>query len=196
MEHLSIFLYQETQIAVISKLVYITFLFLILAIFVERATEIFVSIIKFIDLKNNWFFIWNRKAKKIRKRLDVLFAAQGSDAKDKKDVFSWILWNYISDSPNEGGKKIIAARFVRTQYYKIISRSFALAVSIVFSILMYKYLNVDLVTILNNIAQMQIEVEQTWIKILVTAILLAVGVEPLHQLILRFERVGQTKKND
>jgi hypothetical protein len=181
--------------AVITKVTYLLFLFLILALFVERSTEIFMSVVKYIDLKKDWYTFWNAQAEKYKIRMDRLFGYQGSDTEDKKLLFRWILWSIISERPNVGGKDIIAAKTIRTQYYRIISRVFALLLSVFFSIWMYTYLEVDLISILNRVSEEElIAYLPDWVKIILTAGILTAGSEPLHQLILRFERVGQSKK--
>lgn len=182
--------------AVITKVTYLLFLFLILAIFVERTTEIFMSVVKYLDLKNSWYKYWNSQAEKFKVRLDRLYGYQGSDTEDKKRLYRWILWNIVSEKPYIGGKDVIAAKSVRTQYYRIISRVFALILSLVFSIWVYQYLQIDLVSILKDVSGTELRVDlPVWVKIVLTAAILTAGSEPMHQLISRFERVGKTKKS-
>lgn len=182
--------------AVITKVTYLLFLFLILALFVERSTEIFMSVVKYIDLKNSWYKFWNLQAEKFKVRLDRLYEFQGSDTEDKKLLYRWILWNVVSEKPYTGGKDIIAAKAVRTQYYRIISKIFALLLSVFFSIWMYRVLEVDLVSILNKVSEEElIACLPNWLKIVLTAGILTAGSEPMHQLIKRFERVGNSKKS-
>ena len=121
-------------VSVITRITYLLFLFLILAIFVERATEVFMSILKYADLRLGWNTFWNQRTEKFRQRIDRLYRNQGSDTEDKKLLFKWILWNIVSDKPYTGGKEVIAARSVRTHYYRIISRIFAFVLSLLFSI--------------------------------------------------------------
>lgn len=181
--------------AVITKVTYLLFLFLILALFVERSTEIFMSVVKYIDLKRGWYTFWNHQAEKYKIRLDRLFGYQGSDTEDKKLLFRWVLWSIISESLYTGGKDMIAAQTIRTQYYRIISRVFALLLSVFFSVWMYIYLEVDLISILNRVSEEELIAHlPDWVKIILTSGILTAGSEPLHQLILRFERVGQSKK--
>lgn len=183
---------------VITQITYLLFLFLILAIFIERTTEIFMSMLKYADLKLGWYRFWNTQAKKFRERLDRLYRVQGEDTDDKKLLYKWILWNMVSDEPYKGGKAVVAAKSVRTQYYRIISRLFAFIISLVFSIWVYNYLGVNLVNILENVGGYEISGavdSMVWLKILITAAILAAGSEPLHQLIKRAERRGKTYKN-
>ena len=183
---------------VITQITYLLFLFLILAIFIERTTEIFMSMLKYADLKLGWYRFWNTQAKKFRERLDRLYRVQGEDTDDKKLLYKWILWNMVSDEPYKGGKAVVAAKSVRTQYYRIISRLFAFIISLVFSIWVYNYLGVNLVNILENVGGYEISGavdSMVWLKILITAGILTAGSEPLHQLIKRAERRGKTYKN-
>lgn len=183
---------------VITQITYLLFLFLILAIFIERATEIFMSILKYAALKLDWYRFWNRQAEKFRERLDRLYRIQGENTDDKKLLYKWILWNMVSDEPYKGGKAVVAAKSVRTRYYRIISRMFAFVLSLVFSIWVYRYLGVNLVNILENVGGYEISgsVDNlVWLKILITAGILTAGSEPLHQLIKRAERRGKTYKN-
>jgi hypothetical protein len=73
-----------SSVGVITKITYLLFLFLILAIFIERSTEIFMSFVKYFDLKQGWYKFWNKQAEKFKLRLDRLYAFQGSDTEDKK----------------------------------------------------------------------------------------------------------------
>lgn len=183
---------------VITQITYLLFLFLILAIFIERTTEIFMSMLKYADLRLGWYRFWNTQAKKFRERLDRLYRVQGEDTDDKKLLYKWILWNMVSDEPYKGGKAVVAAKSVRTQYYRIISRLFAFIISLVFSIWVYNYLGVNLVNILENVGGYEISGavdSMVWLKILITAGILTAGSEPLHQLIKRAERRGKTYKN-
>ena len=187
-----------SSVNVITQITYLLFLFLLLATFIERSTEIFMSILKYADLKLGWYRFWNTRAEKFRDRLDRLYRLQGDNTDDKKLLYKWILWNIVSDEPYKGGKAIVAAKSVRTQYYRIISRSFAFILSLVFSIWVYRQLGVNLVNILENVGGYQISgnVDKlVWLKIIITAGILTAGSEPLHQLIKRVEKRGKSYKN-
>jgi len=184
-----------TTVAVITRITYLLFLILILAIFIERSTEIFMSALKYIDMKKGWYKFWNRQAEKYRTRLDRLYGFQGSDTADKKLLYRWILWNIVSEKPYVGGKDIVAAKSIRTHYYRIISKLFAFIMSLFFSIWAYTYLKIDIVEILNNVGEIEIALHlKTWAKILITTLVLTAGSEPTHQLIKRFEKIGKDKK--
>ncbi|MGM0532777.1 MAG: hypothetical protein ACQER7_15625 [Bacteroidota bacterium] len=183
---------------VITQITYLLFLFLVLAVFVERATEIFMSILKYADLKLGWYRFWNKQAEKFKDRLDRLYRIQGENTDDKKLLYKWILWNVVSDEPYKGGKAVVAAKSIRTQYYRIISRMFAFVLSLVFSIWVYHYLGVNLIDILENVGGYETSGNLDnllWLKIFLTAGILTAGAEPLHQLIRRAERRGRIYKN-
>jgi len=185
----------ETTVAVITRYTYLLFLCLLLAIFVERTTEIFMSILKYIDMKKGWYKFWNKQAEKFKLRLDRLYGFQGSDTEDKKLLFRWILWSLVSEKPYAGGKEIIAAKSIRSHYYSIISKVFAFTLSLFFAIWVFKYLDLDLMDVLNKVGGTQIGKNlNNWVKIIITAIILTAGSEPMHQLIRRFEKVGKLKK--
>lgn len=185
-------------VSVITRVTYLLFLFLILAIFIERTAEIFMSLVKYLDLKLKGHRLWNNLAEKFRQRLDRLYRNQGSDSEDKKMLFKWILWYLVSDKPYTGGKEVIAAKSVRTLNYRIISRIFAFIWSLVFSIWVYQKFNLDLVAILENVGQLELSLAErtpVFLKIILTAGLLTAGSEPVHQLIVKLEKRGKSKKS-
>lgn len=187
---------------VITVFTYLLFLFLIVAIFVERTVEIFVSVIKYVDLKLGWYRKWNRRAEQLRSRLDRLYGFQGSNAGDKKKLFNWILWKVVTEKSTPGGRDIIAAKSIRTRFYRTASRIFSFLFSLIFSIGIYRLLDVDLVTILIDVSGYSLSLfdnPSAWItalKIVVTAALLSAGSEPLHHLITKVEKIGQSKKGE
>lgn len=184
-------------VSVITKTTYLLFLFLILAIFVERSVEIFMSALKYADLKLGWLKHWNRKAKKFQTRYDRFLKNQGEHSRDKQLLFRWILWRFVSEEPYTGGRVIIAAKSIRTHYYRIYSRIFAFSIALLFSLVVYLKMDLDLVNILENVSGVQLlngDQNMTLVKILLTTAILAGGSEPMHHLIKRAEKIGKTKK--
>jgi len=185
---------------VITVFTYLLFLFLIVAIFVERTVEIFVSVVKYVDLKLNWYKRWNRKAEELRTKLDQLYGFQGSNTGDKKKLFNWILWKVVTEKPNPGGRDIIAAKSIRTRFYRAASRVFSFLFSLAFAVGIYNALNVDLVTVLIDVSGYELTFFDstgfwmTTLKIIVTAALLSAGSEPLHHVITKVEKIGESKK--
>jgi hypothetical protein len=188
---------EVTTLSVITRITYLMFLFLILAIFVERTAEVFVSIVKYADFKVGGYKYWNRQAEKLKIRLDRLYRNQGSDAEDKKLLYKWILWRFVSDKPYIGGKEVIAAKSIRTHNYRIISRVFAFLLSLLFSVWVYQKYKLDLVAILVNVGNLNESLSvktPVIIKILITAGIMTAGSEPMHQLFVRVENIGKSKK--
>lgn len=188
---------EENTISVITKITYLLFLYLVLAIFVERAVEVIMSVIKYIDLKAKGYRTWNSKAKKFNQRLGRLNQVQGKNTADKKRLFRWIMWNLITEKPYEGGKEVIAAKSIRTRYFRYLSRAFGFLVALGFAIWFYNVFEVDLVLLLKKVGDIKITLgieSSPAIKILITAAILAAGSEPLHRLIKKVEYIGQTKK--
>ena len=189
---------EVTTLSVVTRITYLLFLFLILAVFVERSAEVFISIVKYADLKAGGYRIWNRMADKLKIRLDRLYRNQGSDSEDKKLLYKWILWRVVSDKPYIGGKEVIAARSIRTHNYRIISRVFAFVLSLAFSVWVYRKYNLDLVAILVNVGNLNISLSANtpvMVKILITAGIMTAGSEPMHQLFVRVENIGKKKNS-
>ena len=190
----------ESTVSVVTIFTYLLFLFLIVAIFVERTVEIFMSILKYLDLKLGWYRKWNRKAEQLRNKLDRLYGYQGSETGDKKKLFNWILWQVVTEKPYPGGRDVIAAKSIRTRFYRIASRIFAFLFSLGFSIWIYGAMHTDLITVLIDVSGYDIgflEGTSGWtgtLKVILTAALLSAGSEPLHQIFSKVEKIGQSKK--
>ena len=185
-------------VSVITRLTYLLLLFLILGIFIERAVEIFMSALKYADLKLKRYKKWNNRATKFQERYEKLMQSQGSNTLDKKLLFKWILWRFVSEESYTGGKVIIAAKSIRTHYFRIYSRLFAFVLALVFSLIVYLGMDLDLVSLLENVGNVTLikgDKELAGVKILLTAIILSAGSEPLHQVIKRAERIGKTRKS-
>ena len=93
---------------VITKATYIFFIYLLMAVFVERAVEIFVSIFNYCDLKWKRYRVWNSRAEKYRDKLDRLYNFDSSTKVNK--MFNWLLWGVVTEPAYTGGKMIISAK--------------------------------------------------------------------------------------
>jgi hypothetical protein len=183
----------------ITTTTYLIFIYLILALFVERSVEIFVSIFNYADLKLGWHKKWNTMAINYQKRFDRLYAYRGGDSSQIDKALNWVLWRIITDKPYEGGKDVILASSVRLNYLRVLSRMFAFILSFVFVLVIYKKLGVDLVTVLGkivgNVKILGLLDNHNAIKIVISAVAISLGSEPLHQAIKRIENVGKQKAN-
>ena len=140
---------ETTQVITITT--YLLFIYLILALFVERSVEIIVSIFNYADLKLGGYATWNRKARKYQKRFDRLYSYKGSDSSQVDRILNWVLWRIVTDKPHPGGKDVILASSVRLNFVRLMSRITAFLISLVFVIIIYAKLNVDLVSVMGNI---------------------------------------------
>ncbi len=187
---------------VITQFTYLFFLYLIIAVFVERVVEVFVSCMKYADIRLDGYRIWNRKTEQLRAKLDQLYNMQGDGNDDKKKLFSWILWTVVSDKPYTGGKEIISALSVRAQYYRLICRIFGFGISLLLAVYLQRTIGTDLVVLFQKVSGYDlfgIEMQEerfVWIRIIITAAVLSAGSEPLHQLIKKFETIGESKKTN
>ena len=119
----------KETVDVITQITYIFFIYLLMAVFVERTVEIFVSVFNYCDLKWKRYQVWNKRAEKYRDKLDRLYNFDPS-AKTN-NLFSWLLWGIISEPSYTGGKLIISATTIRTKYLQIYCRVFANIVALI-----------------------------------------------------------------
>jgi hypothetical protein len=182
---------------VITTTTYLIFIYLILALFVERTVEIFVSIFNYADLKLGWNKKWNAMAHKYQKRFDRLYSYKGGESSQIDKTLNWVLWRVITDKPYEGGKDVILASSVRLNYLRVLSRVFAFLLSLAFVITIKIILTVDLVTVLGNIVGnsriLGFLEHHDILKILISAVAVSIGIEPLHRAIKGIESIGKQK---
>ncbi|PTB92526.1 hypothetical protein C9994_13890 [Marivirga lumbricoides] len=178
---------------VISLITYLFFIYLILAIFIERTVEIFMAIISYLDCKLKGYSYWNKLAHKYKMRLDRLYDFQGDNISAKEKILNWILWDIVTEKSYEGGKHIISAEAVRFKYFRLASRIFAFLLSSSFALFIKINLNVDLISLLEKVSNVDLLIENGSLKVFLTAVALSVGSEPLHALISKFENIGKDK---
>lgn len=208
----------ENTSGAISRFTYLLFLYLIVALFIERLMEVLISMVKYIDWKYDWYRHWNRQAYKVRDRLDRLYSLQGERAHEKKKMLDWILWRFVTEPNRPGKQRIISAESIRFNAYRLGSRITAFAISLGFATWLYynlavdcrtfncndlnvttladgrDVLRVDLVALFNIVGNLNVSNNQPWLNILVTAALLAAGSEPLHQAIRGIEKIGKSRR--
>jgi hypothetical protein len=189
------------SVEVVTFITYIFFVYLLLAVFVERTVEVLVAVFGYLELKFHWEKFWNTKADRYEERFNRLYAFAGARDAKKSKVLDWILWKVIVDRPNVGGKDIVSADLIRMNYLKIGSRVAAFGIS--FALVLTQWDTLDVV----QIAKLALEKKAVppvlisplenlmglyWFRVILTASLLTIGSEPLHELIkkveARFER--------
>jgi hypothetical protein len=186
---------ETTQVITITT--YLLFIYLILALFVERSVEIIVSIFNYADLKLGWYATWNRMARKYQKRFDRLYSYKGSESSQVDRVLNWVLWRIVTDKPYPGGKDVILASSVRLNFVRLMSRIAAFLISLIFVIIIYVKLKVDLVSVMGNIVGdskiLGLLENHNILRIGISAVAISLGSEPLHQAIKGIESIGKKK---
>jgi hypothetical protein len=182
-----------TNVEVITTATYIFFVYLVLAIFVERLMEVLVAVFNYAEFKFHWYTFWNRKAKKYQVRLDQLYSYQGEGINATKKLFDWFLWKIISEKPYDGGKRIIHADLIRLNTFRVCTRIIAFLISLIFVI----SFELDFLAIIENAfskIKFLIPITQSgFVRTIITALAISLGVEPLHQLISHVEKTVQEK---
>lgn len=183
----------NTTVDVITMVTYLFFIYLILAIFIERCVELIIGTLNYADQKLGWYHYWNKLAVRHQKRLDELYNYQGDRGKGTNKLFTWILWDVVIEKAYEGGKDIISAASIRFKYFRVISRIIAFFLSLAFALYIQKNLGVDLITLFENVSGIEMAAIGSGLKAFLTAVLLSVGSEPLHEIITKVELIGKDK---
>jgi hypothetical protein len=188
------------NLEVITRITYLLFIYLLLAVFVERLLEVLVSIFNYVELKRNLYPFWNRKAEIYQKRFDRLYGYQGSNAPQTHKILNWVLWKVVSERTYVGGKEIISAELIRVNHIRVGVRVLSFLISLGFAWFIKIKLQIDLVTIIENLLPENVMfgkiVDITrfdTLRVLLTAAAISIGTEPLHQIISDFEKFAQRK---
>jgi len=185
---------------VITKATYIFFIYLLMAVFVERAVEIFVSIFNYCDLKWKRYRVWNNRAEKYRDKLDRLYNFDSSTKVNK--MFNWLLWGVVTEPAYTGGKMIISAQTIRTKSLQIYCRVCSNVISLVLVLVLYYGFDITMIDAISRVtidsdsistATVAFFQRNVLLGVIISAVLVAVGVEPLHNIIGKIEKVGKKK---
>lgn len=190
----------ETTVDVITKATYIFFIYLLMAVFVERSVEVFISIFNYCDMKWKRYKIWNNRAEKYRDKLDRLYNFDSSTKVNK--MFNWLLWGVVTEPAYTGGKLIIAAQTIRTKYLQIYSRICANIISLILGLTLYYRFNITMIDAIARVLSKSEPIQNGTVQffqnnallgIALSAVVVAAGVEPLHNFIGRIEKAGKKK---
>jgi len=181
-------------VEVIRLTTFLLFVYLVLALIVERIIEILVAIFNYLELRLGWYRWWNVLAEKYRQRLERLFRYRGERNASPTSLIYRIFWKAIREKPYPGGKEAISAKLIRVYYIQIFCRLLALALSL--GIVIWQRLDfVALVEFMIPDAQKLIFITQyVWVRYLISAIMIAIGTEPLHQVITKLEALEKKRK--
>jgi len=184
---------QNPNIEVITNITYVFFVYLILAIIVERVVEVLVAVFNYFEMRGKWYGFWNRRALVYQARFERLYGYQDESADRAKKLFSWLLWKVISEKPHEGGKEIISANLIRLNYLRVATRVAAFALSCI----LVAVVDLDFIEILKRMIPKfkLLELIAGWpfFRFILTAALISIGSEPLHQVIRRVEKYAASK---
>lgn len=185
---------------VITKATYIFFIYLLMAVFVERAVEIFVSIFNYCDLKWKRYRVWNNRAEKYRDKLDRLYNFDSSTKVNK--MFNWLLWGVVTEPAYTGGKMIISAQTIRTKSLQIYCRVCSNVISLVLVLVLYYGFDITMIDAISRVmndpdsfstATVSFFQRNVLLGVVISAALVAAGVEPLHNIIGKIEKAGKKK---
>ncbi|RMF56656.1 MAG: hypothetical protein D6743_19915 [Calditrichaeota bacterium] len=187
------------NIEVITKITFCFFIYLILAIFVERFVEVLVSIYNYIELKRNFSGFWNKKAEAYRARFDRLFGFQSGKTPRRNKILSWIIWRAIAEKPYPGGKEVVSADQIRHSYLQVGTRSLAFLISLGLVIAIKVQLDLDFLSIIaslfKDVTLIGVIANSAVISVLFSAAALSIGSEPLHRLIASLEDFAKRRRN-
>lgn len=187
----------ESNLEVITNITYLFFVYLIMALFVERLIEVAVSAFNYFDQKFRGHTFWNRKAEQYRERFDRLYGFHAGRAPHVERLLNWLLWKVLSEKPYPGGKEIVSADLIRMNYVRVGARILAFLVSVGFAWWAKVALDIDLVTVveklLPDVRFVDVLARSKFLQILITAAAISVGTEPLHEAISRIEELSKSR---
>jgi len=181
------------NIELITRLTFLFFVYLILALLVERTIELLVSVFKYVEMKRGTYAFWNNKARQYQQRFERLYAFQGESDSRVKKVLNWLHWKVISDAPYTHGQKSISAALIRLNAIRVTTR----VISFLLSLLLVLVADVDIIVMIKNFLPgpefLKAILDHAWVKVVLSAGAISIGSEPLHELIRRFEDMSKQK---
>lgn len=180
-------------IDVITALTFVFFKYLLLAITVERTTEILMAIFKYFEFRRKWYTWWTDRAKALRTRLDRLFVFKGVHRTKPDNQLSWLLWRVMVPTP-AGWSDVIAVDLIRSNALRLATRLFAFFLSVLFVYSLWLDPKVFLKDILESGTEGGFfSPDWGWqhFRMLLLAGAISVGSEPLHQIIGAIEEYAK-----
>jgi hypothetical protein len=181
------------NVEVITIVTYLFFIYLVLALLIERILEVLLAVYNYFEIKRNWFRLWDQLAEKYQSRFERLYGYQGEGDEKKKKVLDWVLWKAITEPSYTGGKPVISANLIRLNYIRIATRVLALIMALVLVISQKLDLVATVERIVPETEMAAFITHSNFVRVLFTAIAISIGSEPLHQLISRIEKVAERK---
>lgn len=187
------------NIEVITRITFLFFIYLIMAIFVERVLEVLVSVFNYVEFKRNLYNFWNQRARVLQKRFDRLYGYQGGDAPKTEKILNWVLWKVVAEAPYVGGKESVSAALIRLNYVRVGARVLAFFLSLIFALVLEFKLGIDLVLLIEKLLStgqgvsyriLGVISQFETLRVIITAAAISIGTEPLHQLISQIEKLA------
>lgn len=191
------------MVEVVTRITYIFFLYLLLALFVERGVEILMAVFKYTELKRKWRSAWNKKAEKVRVRLERVYGFQGEGTERAKGILDWVYWQVLTEKPHPGGRRIVSADLIRLYYLRVGSRVAGFLLSLLLVFVIWEQRN-DF-NLIQQVAEfydltfpgasfVSVIAEQKALSQFISAVAISIGTEPLHNLIARIEKLDKKEK--
>jgi hypothetical protein len=175
----------------ITRLTAVFFSYLVAALLVERFVEIMVAVLKYLELKFMRPNFWTGAAENMRRRFERLYYLHSLDKKATLSL-DMLLWNLVTVS-GEAGRRTLVADLVRLHFYRLIAYvfTFGTALALAFAI-KYNFISI-IVAAFPEIINLFDPRKYEFLNILLTALALSFGSQPLHQLICRLEKRLESK---
>lgn len=170
----------------ITRLTAVFFSYLVAALLVERFVEVMVAVLKYAEWKFVRPDVWSGVAEKMRRKFERLYYMHSLDQKGTLSL-DLLLWNLVSVN-DESGRRTLMADLIRLRFYRLTAYAitFGAALILAFAI-QYNFISI-IVAAFPEIIDLFDPRKYAFLNVLLTAMALSFGSQPLHQLISRLER--------
>ena len=183
----------DMDVGFISELTFLLFLYLILALFVERFLEVCVSSFNYLDLKFGWHKMWNGLARRIQRQYSSQIAGNPS----KQKIIAWLFWKIMAHPDRYNGREIISSALIKVYAIRAGTRILGFLISLSLILFIHFGLGIDLLDIVEEITTADLFVDavsnNTFLQIVLSAAAVSIGSEPLHLLI---SRIGKPERDE
>ncbi len=179
------------ETAFITRVTAVFFSYLVAALLTERFTEAAMASLKYAELKLHRPD-WPAIGEKVRLRLERYYRLQTADRRGLA-VVDGLLKTLIT-VPDAGDRRLLSVDLIRKYYYRLISYglTFSAALILAFS------LRYDLVAVITQAypetARILAPRPYPAVNVLLSAVAISLGVQPLHQVISRIEKRLEKKR--
>jgi len=187
---------ETTAAEFIAPAVYVAFLYLLMALLVERMAEILMAVYGYVEhrsprIRNHW----PRQAREICTRLNELTRV-GDGKLSGIQTLARAYWRLLAQPRFEGGRHIVSADLIRQRYLRVGNRVLALVLSlaVVFPVICAKGFNLASVLAgffpesMPFVDRLSSLAANPALGGVIAAALVSLGVEPLHAVITAVEK--------